>query len=91
MWHLRGRTAGADTTVSSATALLYVLASFPEVQAKAQAEIDRLTGADRLPLVQDRQELPYVHAIVKEVSRWHTVAPLGGYHRNVVVVGITWY
>ncbi|KAJ2912894.1 hypothetical protein MD484_g7523, partial [Candolleomyces efflorescens] len=32
--------AGAETTVSSATALLYVLASYPEIQAKAQAEID---------------------------------------------------
>lgn len=34
-------------------------------------------GANRLPLVSDRPALPYVHAIVKEVSRWHTVLPMG--------------
>ncbi|RXW19069.1 hypothetical protein EST38_g6797 [Candolleomyces aberdarensis] len=74
--------AGAETTVSSATALLYVLASYPEVQTKAQAEIDAVIGTDRLPLVTDRRELPYVHAIVKEVSRWYTVVPLGLAHSN---------
>ncbi|KAJ2919350.1 hypothetical protein MD484_g972, partial [Candolleomyces efflorescens] len=76
-------TAGAETTVSSATALVYVLASYPEVQAKGQAEIDAIIGSDRLPLVKDREELPYVHAIVKEVSRWYTVVPLGVPHSNI--------
>ncbi|KAJ2912893.1 hypothetical protein MD484_g7522, partial [Candolleomyces efflorescens] len=74
--------AGAETTVSSATALLYVLASYPKVQAKAQAEIDAVVGSDRLPLVTDREHLPYVHAIIKEVSRWYTVVPLGVAHCN---------
>ncbi|KAJ2932609.1 hypothetical protein H1R20_g4496, partial [Candolleomyces eurysporus] len=74
--------AGAETTVSSATALLYALASYPEIQAKAQAEIDKVIGSDRLPLVKDRGDLPYVHAILKEVSRWYTVAPLGVAHSN---------
>jgi cytochrome P450 len=69
--------AGAETSAGSATSLLYVLASFPHVQAKGQAEIDAIIGSDRLPLVTDRAELPYVHAIVKEVSRWFTVVPLG--------------
>ena len=77
---LIGSLAGAETTVSSATALVYVLASYPEVQAKGQAEIDAVIGSDRLPLVTDRKELPYVHAIVKEVSRWYTVVPLGESH-----------
>ncbi|KAJ2932180.1 hypothetical protein H1R20_g4896, partial [Candolleomyces eurysporus] len=77
-----GYVAGSETTVSSATALLYVLASYPEVQTKAQAEIDAVVGSDRLPLVTDREGLPYVHAIVKEVGRWYTVAPLGLAHSN---------
>ncbi|RXW19105.1 hypothetical protein EST38_g6749 [Candolleomyces aberdarensis] len=74
--------AGAETTVSSATALVYVLASYSEVQTRAQAEIDKVVGSDRLPVVSDREELPYVHAIVKEVSRWHSVIPLGVAHAN---------
>ncbi|KAJ2919360.1 hypothetical protein MD484_g975, partial [Candolleomyces efflorescens] len=70
--------AGSDTTVSSATALLYALANYPEVQVKARAEIDAVVP-NRLPLISDREHLPYVHALVKEVGRWHTVAPLGTY------------
>ncbi|KAJ3521002.1 hypothetical protein NMY22_g12499 [Coprinellus aureogranulatus] len=72
--------AGADTSVSSATALLLVLATHPDVQKKAQDEIDAVIGADRLPLVTDRPSLPYLEAVLKEVGRWYTVAPLGLSH-----------
>lgn len=41
---------------------------FPEVQRKAQEEIDQVLGG-RLPAVADRGKLPYVDAIVKEVLR----------------------
>ena len=57
--------------------MLYALANYPEVQAKAQAEIDAVVGGDRLPHILDREHLPYVHALIKEVGRWHSVAPLG--------------
>ncbi len=52
---------------------------YPEVQAKAQAEIDAVIGNDRLPRFDDRESLPYVNALVLEVTRWHTVAPIGQY------------
>ena len=42
----------------------------PEVFAKAQAEIDRVVGTDRLPDFQDRTSLPYVESLVKEVYRY---------------------
>jgi len=50
---------------------------FPEVQWKAQEEIDRVVGTGRLPTFEDRENLPYVDAVVKEALRWHPVAPLG--------------
>jgi cytochrome P450 len=50
---------------------------FPEVQRKAQEEIDRVIGSGRLPVVADRPNLPYINAIVKEILRWHPVAPMG--------------
>ena len=53
---------------------------FPEVQLKAQEEIDRIVGTKRLPNFEDRANLPYVDAIVKEVLRWHPVAPIGVPH-----------
>jgi len=49
----------------------------PEVQRRAQAELDSVTGGSRLPTYEDRQKLPYIEAIVKEVLRWHPVVPGG--------------
>ncbi|KAG2008249.1 cytochrome P450 [Coprinopsis cinerea AmutBmut pab1-1] len=72
--------AGADTTVSSAQALILALAMHPEVQRKAQKEIDSVVGTDRLPNMSDKPNMPYVQAIVKEAGRWHTVLPLGFIH-----------
>ena len=53
------------------------MALYPEVQKKAQAEIDNVVGPNRLPDFQDRPSLPYINAIVKESTRWNLVAPLG--------------
>ena len=52
---------------------------YPEVQKKAQAEIDAVVGSNRLPDFHDRPSLPYINAIVKESSRWNIVAPLGSF------------
>lgn len=48
----------------------------PEVQAKAQEEIDHVIGPNKLPTFDDRDKLPYIEAIVKETLRWHPVAPM---------------
>jgi cytochrome P450 len=63
------------------TLLVFLLAMVlhPEVQAKAQAEIDRVIGKDRLPDFDDRPALPYVDAILRETLRWFPVFPLGPY------------
>ena len=50
---------------------------YPEVQVRAQEEIDRVVGHDRLPDFGDRDNLPYVEALLMETLRWHPVAPLG--------------
>lgn len=50
---------------------------YPEIQSKGQEEIDRVIGKDRLPSFTDRDSLPYVNAIVKEVLRWNPAVPLG--------------
>lgn len=46
----------------------------PDVQAKAQEEIDRLC-LERLPNFDDQDDLPYVEAIVREALRWNPVLP----------------
>ncbi|KAG8971520.1 hypothetical protein FRC05_010997 [Tulasnella sp. 425] len=50
--------------------LLLAMVLFPSVQEKAQAEIDRVVGTDRLPTLEDEEHLPYLHALVLEALRW---------------------
>jgi hypothetical protein len=78
---------------------------FPDVQRKAQAEMDNVFGGPTLPTVTDQEKLPYLNAIVKESIRWHSVAPLGIPHRtdeddiingflipkNAIIVPNIWY
>ncbi|OJT08238.1 Fumitremorgin C synthase [Trametes pubescens] len=59
------------------------MVQFPEVQKKAQQELDVVVGPDRLPDFADREARPYVRAIMKETMRWHAVAPIGISHRMV--------
>ena len=56
---------------------------YPEVQRKAQTEIDQVVGTSRLPDFSDQDALPYVQAVLKEVLRWHPVSPLGFSLRDI--------
>ncbi|TXB99903.1 hypothetical protein FocTR4_00014535 [Fusarium oxysporum f. sp. cubense] len=71
---------GADTTVSSIRGFVLAMLLFPEVQRKAQQEIDSVVGSDRLPQFDDRDNLPYVDALIKETLRWIPVTAMGVVH-----------
>jgi cytochrome P450 len=58
-------------------AFFLAMALNPAVQAKAQAEIDAVVGSDRLPTFADRENLPYVDALVKEVCELIVSLDLG--------------
>ena len=49
--------------------------AFPEVQRRAQAEIDAIVGRDRLPTFADAPRLPYVQAIIREILRYRPPMP----------------
>jgi len=80
------------------------MAMFPEVQAKAQAELDRHVGCTRLRNFQDLKSLTYIKAVLMETLRWIPTLPLGiphslmeddeyrGYHipKNTMVVAKFW-
>ncbi|OAX34799.1 cytochrome P450 [Rhizopogon vinicolor AM-OR11-026] len=66
-----------ETTVGTILVFLLAMVLHPEVQAKVQADIDRVIGKDRLPYFNDRPALPYVEAVLRETLRWHPVAPMG--------------
>ncbi|WYZ42267.1 hypothetical protein EsH8_V_001162 [Colletotrichum jinshuiense] len=73
---------GADTSVASVNAFFLAMAKYPEAQKRAQEEIDRVIGSDRLPTISDRDNLPYIDALIKEVLRWHVIAPMGLLHMS---------
>ncbi|KAF9475163.1 cytochrome P450 [Pholiota conissans] len=79
-WAATGYVAGADTTTSALGTFIYAMATHPTVQKKAQEELDRIVGADRLPNFDDEASLPYVQAILREVARWRPVTPLSIFH-----------
>ncbi|KAF9647048.1 cytochrome P450 [Thelephora ganbajun] len=73
---------GGDTTVSFLRTFFLAMQLYPEVQRKAQEELDRVVGQDRLPRIADRPNLPYIEAVIKELLRWNPVAPLGVPHAS---------
>ncbi|PIL25357.1 cytochrome P450 [Ganoderma sinense ZZ0214-1] len=73
--------AGADTSNVMMRAFFLAMALYPEVQKKAQLELDAVVGAERLPDFSDRPSLPYVTALIKELLRWHPATPMGVPHR----------
>ena len=96
--------AGADTSVSTLTTFILAMTLHPEIQKRAQAELDAVLG-DRLPTFADKDDLPFVTAVMKEVLRWIPVLPLAVPHRamstdqykgyfipaGASVLGNTWY
>ncbi|KAI0249028.1 cytochrome P450 [Lactifluus subvellereus] len=74
---------GADTTVAALRTFFLAMVLHPAAQRRAQMEIDKVVGTDRLPDFRDEMSLPYISALVKEVMRWHPVAPIAVPHRLV--------
>ncbi|KAI0313556.1 cytochrome P450, partial [Amylostereum chailletii] len=68
---------GTDTIASSVLTFVLAMLHAPEVQRRAQEELDRVTGKGRLPTFEDSADLPYITAIAKESLRWESVTPLG--------------
>lgn len=69
--------AGSDTTSSTLYAFVQAMLLFPEAQAAAHEELDRVIGADRLPTMDDDESLPYIRSCMKETLRWMPTTILG--------------
>ncbi|TFK20516.1 cytochrome P450 [Coprinopsis marcescibilis] len=76
--------AGIDSTVTAATGLILALSKYPRVQQKGLEEIEAVVGTGRLPTLHDRDSLPYIQAMVRELTRWHVVTPLAVPHVSTV-------
>lgn len=69
-------------TVSSLGSFFFAMATHPEIQKRAQHEIDTVIGTHRLPEFADRPSLPFVEALYREVMRFKPVLPLGVAHAS---------
>lgn len=57
---------------SALRTFLIAMMLYPEVQKKAQAAIDTVVQGQSAPSLQDKESLPYVEAILKELLRYVT-------------------
>jgi len=79
--------AGAATSQIAFRNFLLAMTLHPDVQQRAQGEIDALLGPPssfagcRWPSMDDYEKLPYVRALVKELWRWGPPVPIGLAHR----------
>uniref|UniRef100_A0A1I8NGG3 Cytochrome P450 n=1 Tax=Musca domestica TaxID=7370 RepID=A0A1I8NGG3_MUSDO len=64
--------------------LIQYLLHYPEVQKKIQNEIDNVVGSGRLPTLDDRKDLSYTEACIREIMRIETLVPSNVAHRAKV-------
>src|SRR5579863_9913994 len=57
--------------------------SHPDIQKRAQDELDVVVGRSRPPTFADAPNLPYIQAMVKETLRWRAALPLGLPHSTI--------
>ncbi|RDX71958.1 Cytochrome P450 78A5, partial [Mucuna pruriens] len=74
LWEMIFR--GTDTVAILLEWILARMVLHPEIQAKAQSEIDSVIGSNRIVTDADLPNLPYVRGIVKETLRMHPPGPL---------------
>jgi hypothetical protein len=69
--------AGAESTSASLNTCMLYLSGYPEVQRRAQEELDGVVGSSRSPGFSDMDHLPYIRAIVKETLRIRPLTTMG--------------
>ncbi|KAL1744516.1 cytochrome P450 [Schizophyllum fasciatum] len=65
-----------DTTVATILNFTLDMLANPEVQRRAQAELDSVLAPGQLPEFGDEERLPYITAIMRETMRLYPVAPM---------------
>ncbi|GLJ32048.1 hypothetical protein SUGI_0645380 [Cryptomeria japonica] len=73
--------AGSDTIATTIEWAMAELLHSPQTMKRVQAELKEIIGLNRHVEESDIDQLPYFHAVVKEVLRMHPAAPLLICHR----------
>ncbi|GAB1299655.1 Cytochrome P450 [Apodemus speciosus] len=70
------------TTSTTLSWALLLMILHPDVQRRAQQEIDEVIGQVRCPEMADQARLPYTNAVIHEVQRFGDILPLGVPHKT---------
>lgn len=62
--------AATETTSNTLQSFIVAAVLHPDIMAKARKELDDVVGPHRLPAFEDKNNLPYIQAMVYEVFRW---------------------
>jgi cytochrome P450 len=71
---------GVSQSTATMGTFCMILALYPDVLRRAQAELDGVTRGERLPTFDDQDSMPYIDALFWETLRYNTVTPLGKWH-----------
>ncbi|XP_063613694.1 cytochrome P450 2L1-like, partial [Penaeus indicus] len=83
--------AGSETTSSTLSMAVYLLAKHPEVQKRVHEELDRVVDRDQLPSFSHMDQLPYTLATIHEVQRTFKLLPFSLPHSVVQDITINGY
>uniref|UniRef100_A0A8D0GK87 Cytochrome P450 family 2 subfamily D member 113 n=1 Tax=Sphenodon punctatus TaxID=8508 RepID=A0A8D0GK87_SPHPU len=67
--------AGTETSSTTLRWGLIYMVLYPDIQKKAQKEIDNVIGRDRPPTMEDQVNLPYTNAVIHEIQRYGDILP----------------
>ncbi|CCD67437.1 CYtochrome P450 family [Caenorhabditis elegans] len=84
--------AGLSTTHITLTWIVGHVLNYPDVQRKLHKELDEVIGSDRLITNDDKNNLPYLNAVINESQRCANIVPINQIHstsRDTVINGIT--
>uniref|UniRef100_A0A3P8TWM4 Cytochrome P450, family 2, subfamily X, polypeptide 9 n=1 Tax=Amphiprion percula TaxID=161767 RepID=A0A3P8TWM4_AMPPE len=72
--------AGTDTTSNTLlTGFLYLM-KYPHIQERCQQEIDEVLGGKSQASYDDRNNMPYMQAVIHEIQRMSNTVPLSVFH-----------
>ncbi|KAG8924631.1 hypothetical protein FRC00_004905, partial [Tulasnella sp. 408] len=74
--------AGSDTTETTLENFLLAMSLYPDVQARANEEINQFFAEGKSPNFDSQDQMPYMRAIVLESLRWNLPVSFGVPHKS---------